>query len=113
MSKHEEWFRHDFNFLDSKNMHSVLDCCGYAGVYAYVRLLEIFADHFDPKSPEIFEESKRHVFSSIFPKTTQKTGKKILENLQKLGLFSYKIEGKRIIFNCSFFKGRKTLLRKK
>jgi len=113
MKKDKKWFRHTTDFFDSREIQYILDYCGHAGVFAYVRLLEIFASHFNPESPEIFEESRRYIFSEIFPRITHKTGKKILENLQRLKLLSYKIENKRIIFNCSFFKERKIYPQKK
>jgi len=113
MRKDKRYFRHYIDFFDSGEIQFILDYCGYAGVFAYVRLLEIFASRLDPESPETFEQSKRYVFSQIFPRITHKTGKKILENLQKLGLLSYKIKNKRIIFECDFFKKRKVFPRKK
>jgi len=99
-----KWFKHFNDFLDSQKMQNLLDKHGYAGIYSYIRLLEIFANHFNPEDPENFIESKRDLFSKIFPKTSHKTGKKILEYFQNMNFLQYKYIGKEILFNCSIIK---------
>ncbi|MBA7496227.1 hypothetical protein ES702_06826 [subsurface metagenome] len=113
-----KWFQHDNNLLDQNKMQHLFDRHGYAGIYAYIRLLEIFADHFNPEMPDIFVESRRDIITKLFPRTSQKTAKKILKTFQDLKFFSYKIHGKEIIFNCNIIKNladryTKEIMRKK
>ena len=85
-------------------MYYALDRHGYAGMYAFMCLLEIMCENFDPDNPDFFLFSKRYVFSNLFPKISHKTGKKILDFFQDLGKYKYKIRGKEIIFECSIIK---------
>ena len=85
-------------------MQYALDRHGYAGIYAFMRLLEIMCENFNPENPTFFLFSKRYVFSNLFPRTSHKTGKKILSFFQDLDKYKYKIRGKEIIFNCSIIK---------
>ncbi len=90
--------------LEDSKFQICLDKFGPKGPYAYIRLLEIFAKHFDPETPETFVESKRKIMVEIFPTCGQKTGKKILDFFQGVGLLKYMIRGKEILFTCQVMK---------
>lgn len=99
-----KWFKHYNELLGSPYMQILLDKHGYAGSYAYMRLLEILAKNLNVETPETFVLSKRDVFSSLFPKTSPKTGKKILDYFRSIGWMKYKIYGKEIIITCNVIK---------
>lgn len=95
-----KWFKHYTNLLDSDDAQSILDRHGYAGIYAYMKMLERFASRFEPDTPGLFLENKRALFSTLFPICCHKTGKKILEFFQELKIINYKIKNKEIIVKC-------------
>ena len=95
-----KWFKHHNDMLSKPYMQILLDKHGTAGVYAWIRLLEVLAEHFDIEKPGIFVESKRNIYTEIFPCVGNKTGKKILDFFQLMTDFSYTIDGKTIVINC-------------
>ena len=98
------WFKHYNELLGSPYMQILLDKHGYAGSYAYMRLLEILAKNLNVETPETFVFSRRYLFSNMFPKTSDKTGKKILDYLQGMNKLKYKYYGKEIIITCDEIK---------
>ena len=99
-----KWFKHPNNLLAKSDAQICLDKFGTKGPYAWVRLLEVLSDHLDPEKPETFVESKRKIFSEIFPTCCSKTGKNILDFFQAMGWIKYRIYGKEILFNCNIIK---------
>ena len=99
-----KWFKHFNDLLESPEMQMCLDKHGYAGPYAFIRLLEMLSKHLNIDDPGTFVESKRDVFSNLFPKSCPKTGKKILDFFQNVGWIKFEIYGKEIIFNCDIIK---------
>lgn len=99
-----KWFKHHNDLLSKSEMQILLDKHGTNGPYAFMRLLEIFAEHFDVDNPGSFLESKRKIFKEIFPTCCPKTGKKILEFFQAVGWLKFKIYNKEILFECEMIK---------
>jgi len=95
-----KWFKHYSNMLSKSEMQILLDKHGTAGIYAWIRLLEVLAENFDVEAPGMFITSKRKIYTEIFPTLCQRTGKKILDFFQNTTSFSYKIYGKEIVINC-------------
>jgi len=96
------WFKHYNDLLRSQNSQYLLDKHGTNGIYAFIRLIEILAEHFDPETPEAFVESKRDLFNNLFPTCSNKTGKRILNSLQSMSLFKFKFLGKEVLIGTKF-----------
>ena len=92
------------DLLSRSDAQICLDKFGTKGPYAWIRLLEILSDHFDPEKPGTFVESKRKIHAEIFPTCCRKTGKEILDFFQAMGWIKYKFYGKEILFNCNIIK---------
>lgn len=99
-----KWFKHHTDLLSGTYAQILLDNHGTNGIYAWVRLLEILADHLDPETPHTFLESKRKIFDELFPKCCEKTGKKIFNYFQSVGWIEYKIYGKEILIECQIIE---------
>jgi len=85
-------------------MQHILSKHNYQGIYAYFKLMEIFADHFNPKKPCYFLENKRWCLASLCPFGSNRTARQILITFQNLNLLEYKYFDKSIEFKCRIIK---------
>lgn len=99
-----KWFKHPSDLLSRSDSQICFDRFGCMGPYAWIRLLEILADHLDPEKPDTFIESKRYIWNNCFPNCYFKKGIKMLDFFQSMGWIKYKIYGDEIIFNCNIIK---------
>ena len=98
------WFKHYNNLLSDSRVQIAMDKFGEKAPYAFMRLMEMMAEQFNPETPTFFLFSTRQLFTAIFPKCCRNTGKKILEFFQDMGFFKYKILYREIHFNCNLIK---------
>lgn len=110
-----KWFKHNSNLLDEPNMQHILSKHHFRGIYAYFKLMEIFADHFNPKKPGYFLENKRWILSNICPLKRMRNAHQthidcmrnahqMLKTFQNLDLLEYKYFDKSIEFKCKIIK---------
>ena len=99
-----KWFKHSNDLLSGPNVQICLDKFGPIGPYAWVRLLEVLAEHLDVEKPDTFIESFRDIQTKCFPGCYKKKIISILDFFQAVGWITYKIYGNEILFNCKIIK---------
>ena len=99
-----KWTKHFNDFLDSPEAQHILSKHGYAGIYAYFKMEEILAKHFNPDDPENFLENKRWFLANLLPLSDKRTAKKILDTLRNLNLIWYEYRNQSIKIETSIIK---------